>query len=152
MTAVTTATVEPPVLAPGEEIAPGYVVEALLSRGQALDVYAVFSRRRLCSATAKTVRPDRVDVARVRDRLLLEGHLLETIAHPHLPRAFETLREPVPVVIVETLMGLDLEEIIEPATRRLPSTDLAHLGRQPRPRCTTCTPRATCISTSGPPT
>ena len=130
MTAVTTATVEPPVLAPGEEIAPGYVVEALLSRGQALDVYAVFSHRRLCSATAKTVRPDRVDVARVRDRLLLEGHLLETIAHPHLPRAFETLREPVPVVIVETLMGLDLEEIIELRPRRLPSTDLAHLGRQ----------------------
>ena len=131
---VTTVTPEPRVLAAGEEVAPGYVVEELLSRGQALDVYAVFSRRRLCSAVAKTVRPDRADVERVRERLLLEGHLLQTVAHPHLPRAFETVREPVPVVIVETLMGDTLEELVArlkiERARRLPSTDLAHLGRQ----------------------
>ena len=137
-------------------MAPGYVVEELLSRGQALDVYAVFSRRRLCSAEAKTVRPDRADVERVRERLLLEGRLLQTMAHPHLPRAFETIREPVPVVIVETLMGDTLEELVArlkiERARRLPSTDLAHLGRQLAPRCTTCTPRATCTWTSGPPT
>ena len=125
-----TIATEPMVLARGDEVAPGYVVEELLSRGQALDVYAVFSRRRLCSATAKTIRPDRVEVQRVRDRLLLEGHLLETVAHPHLPRAFETIREPVPVVIVETLMGYNLEEIIDFRPRRLPSADLAHLGQQ----------------------
>jgi serine/threonine protein kinase len=118
------------VLAPGEEVAPGYVVEELLSRGQALDVYAVFSRRHLCSAVAKTVRPDRADVARVRDRLLLEGRLLTSIAHPHLARALDLLPDPVPVLVVETLMGYDLDEVIAWRSRRLPSTDLAHLGRQ----------------------
>lgn len=116
------------------ELAPGYVVEELLSRGQALDVYAVWSRERLCSATAKTIRPDRVDVQRVRDRLLLEGRLLTTLAHPHLVRGFEvfpdTDRRAGPVVVVETLLGYNLEEIVDWRLRRLPSTDLAHLGRQ----------------------
>ncbi len=84
---VTTVTPEPRVLAAGEEVAPGYVVEELLSRGQALDVYAVFSRRGCAAPSAKTVRPDRADVERVRERLLLEGHLLQTVAHPHLARA-----------------------------------------------------------------
>jgi serine/threonine protein kinase len=125
-----TVTTEPRVLQPGEAVAPGSVVEDLLSRGQALDVYSVFSTRRLCSATAKTIRPDRAHVERVRDRLLLEGRLLTTIAHPHLLRGFEVIAEPVPVVIVETLMGYDLEEIIDWRARRLPSVDLAHLGRQ----------------------
>ncbi len=79
---------------------------------------------------AKTIRPDRADVPRVRDRLLLEGRLLTTLSHPHLVRGFEVVEEPVPVVIVETLMGYDLEEIVDWRARRLPSTDLAHLGRQ----------------------
>jgi serine/threonine protein kinase len=125
-----TVTAEPPVLEAGEEVAPGYVVEELLSRGQALDVYAVFSAERLCSATAKTIRPDRAGVERVRDRLLLEGRLLTSLAHPHLVRGFEMFEQPVPVVIVETLMGLNLEQIVDWRARRLPSTDLAHLGRQ----------------------
>ncbi len=125
-----TVTATPRVLEPGEEIAPGYLVEELLSRGQALDVYAVFSAQRLCSATAKTIRPDRAHVERVRTRLLLEGRLLTSLAHPHLARGFEVFGEPVPVVIVETLMGFNLEEIVEWRSRRLPSTDLAHLGRQ----------------------
>ena len=125
-----TVTIEPAVLAPGVELAPGYVVEDLLSRGQALDVYAVFSTQRLCSAMAKTIRPDRVDVERVGNRLLLEGHLLTSISHPHLLRGFEVIEHPMPVVVVETLMGLDLEEIVDWRRRRLPSTDLAHLGRQ----------------------
>lgn len=120
----------PPTLAAGDEIAPGYRVVSLISRGAALDVYEVFSDARLCSCIAKTVRPDRRDVVRVRDRLELEGKLLETLAHPHLPRAFETVHEPHPVVIIETLVGLTLAELIEERTRRLPSTDLAHLGRQ----------------------
>jgi serine/threonine protein kinase len=122
--------VEPAVLEVGSEIAPGYAVVKLISRGSALDVYEVFSQQRMCSCIAKTIRPDRVDIERVRDRLLLEGHLLQTLAHPHLPRGFETFRDPVPVVILETLVGLNLEEIIDTRRRRLPSADLAHLGRQ----------------------
>jgi serine/threonine protein kinase len=125
-----TVAAEPRVLEPGEEVAPGYVIEDLLSRGQALDVYAVFSAERLCSATAKTIRPDRANVERVRNRLLLEGHLLTSLAHPHLARGFEVFEDPVPVVIVETLLGFNLEEIVDWRVRRLPSVDLAHLGRQ----------------------
>lgn len=117
------------VLAPGTEIAPGYDVVAHVSRGSALDVYEVFSHAMLCSAVAKTVRPDRVGVTRVRDRLLLEGRLLGSLAHPHLPRAFATYEHPVPVVVLETIVGLDLDAIIAGRSRRLPAADLAHLGR-----------------------
>ena len=120
---------EPPTLMPGDEIAPGYQVVAHASRGDALDVYEVFCHERLCSCVAKTVRPDRGEVTRVRDRLVLEGDLLGRLAHPHLPRAFETIHEPVPVVVLETIAGLTLEEIIDERVRRLPAADLAHLGR-----------------------
>jgi serine/threonine protein kinase len=121
---------EPPVLAEGEEIAPGYRVVELLSRGSALDVYEVWSEDRMCSCVAKTVRPDRAGVRRVRDRLLLEGRLLEELRHPHLPRGFGTVTAPVPVVILETSVGLTLEEIIDLRARRLHAADLCHLGRQ----------------------
>lgn len=121
---------ELPVLEPGDEVAPGYRVVELLSRGAALDVYEVWSEARLCSCVAKTIRPDRLDVERVRDRLVQEGRLLEELAHPHLPRAFETVVDPVPVVIVETDVGMTLEEIVDARVRRLPVADLCHLGRQ----------------------
>jgi serine/threonine protein kinase len=122
--------VEPPVLEEGDEIAPGYTVIELLSRGSALDVYEVWSEERLCSCVAKTIRPDRVDVARVTHRLLQEGWLLRELAHPHLARAFETVETPVPVVVLETDVGLTLEEIVDERRRRLPVPDLCHLGRQ----------------------
>jgi serine/threonine protein kinase len=121
---------EPPVLAPGELIAPAYRVVELLSRGSALDVYEVWSESRLCSCVAKTVRPDRVGVSRVRHRLLQEGWLLKELAHPHLARAFETVEGEAPVVILETDVGLTLEEIVDERSRRLPVVDLCHLGRQ----------------------
>jgi serine/threonine protein kinase len=123
--------IEPPIVARGEEIAPGYRVRELLSRGSALDVYEVWSESRLCSCVAKTVRPDRTDVPRVRQRLLQEGWLLKELAHPHLARAFETVEgDAAPVVILETDAGLTLEEIIDERLRRLPLADLCHLGRQ----------------------
>ncbi|PUA78981.1 serine/threonine-protein kinase [Nocardioides currus] len=121
---------EPSVLAPGTEIVPGHRVVEHLSRGGALDVYEVWSEERLCSCIAKTVRPDRADVERVRDRLLLEGRLLGELAHPHLPRAFATVEGPVPVVLLETNVGLTLEEVVDLRLRRLPVVDLCHLGRQ----------------------
>lgn len=121
---------EPPVLEEGATIAPGYRVVELLSRGSALDVYEVWSEARLCSCVAKTVRPDRVEVSRVRHRLLQEGWLLKELAHPHLARAFETVEGVAPVVVLETEVGLTLEEIIDERARRLPVADLCHLGRQ----------------------
>lgn len=120
-----------PILAEGELVAPGYEVVELLSRGSALDVYEVWSRERMCSCIAKTIRPDRVDVSRVRLRLLQEGWLLKDLSHPHLARAYETVDGvSAPVVILETHVGMTLEEIIDERTRRLPVADLCHLGRQ----------------------
>ena len=58
-----------PVLAEGDLLAPGYRVVQHIARGEALDVYEVFSEQRLCSCIAKTVRPDRVSQVRVRNRL-----------------------------------------------------------------------------------
>lgn len=123
--------VELPVLAEGDLIAPGYEVVELLSRGSALDVYEVWSLERLCSCVAKTVRPDRVEVSRVRHRLLQEGWLLRELAHPHLARAFETVEgAAAPVVVLETHVGMTLEEMVAVLPRRLPLADLCHLGQQ----------------------
>ena len=110
-------------------IAPGYEVIEHVRRGEALDVYEVFSAHRLCSCIAKTVRPDRAHVERVRARLRLEGHLLQTLAHPMLLRGFETISEPRLVVIAETLTGLTLDELITERVNRLPLSDLCHLGQ-----------------------
>jgi serine/threonine protein kinase len=117
-----------PVLQPGAEIAPGYEVVEHLRRGDALDVYAVFSSERLCSCIAKTVRPDRAHLQRVRNRLAQEGYLLQTLSHPLLLRGLATFTHPDLVVIVETVPGPTLEDTIEERSRRLPATDICHLG------------------------
>ena len=117
-----------PVLEPGTEIAPGYQVVEHLRRGDALDVYAVFSDERLCSCIAKVVRPDRAHVQRVRNRLAQEGYLLQTLSHPLLLRGLATFTHPDLVVIVETVPGPTLEDTIEERSRRLPAADLCHLG------------------------
>ena len=118
-----------PTLAPGDVVAPGYEVIEHVRRGEALDVYEVFSAHRLCSCIAKTVRPDRANVERVRARLRLEGHLLQTLAHPMLLRGFETISEPRLVIIAETLTGPTLDELITERVNRLPVSDLCHLGQ-----------------------
>jgi len=117
-----------PVLPPGAEVAPGYEVVELMTRGEALDVYDVWSTQRFCRCVAKALRPDRVRDERPRQRLLSEGSLLERFAHPHLVRAYETIEEPSPVVILEALCGETLSYSIEARTRRLPVVELAFLG------------------------
>jgi serine/threonine protein kinase len=119
-----------PVLQPGTEIAPGYEVVEHLRRGDALDVYAVFGSERLCSCIAKVVRPDRTHLQRVRNRLALEGYLLQTLSHPLLLRGLATFTHPDLVVIVETVPGPTLEDTIEERSRRLPAVDICHLGSQ----------------------
>ncbi|GAA1786953.1 serine/threonine protein kinase [Planosporangium flavigriseum] len=118
---------EPP-FPPAYPLAPGYEVLAHISRGDALDVYDVWSYERFCSCIAKVIRPDRRGVERVRTRLLREGELALRMSHPHLVRAYAVFREPDPVVILETFPGLTLEDYIEMAPRRLPIVDLAYLG------------------------
>src|SRR3712207_6522863 len=91
----------PPTLPPGTDLAPGYRVLTHINRGQALDVYEVFSDERLCSCIAKVVRPDRRDVERVAVRLRHEGETLQRLAHPHLVRCWEILTEPQLTVVLE---------------------------------------------------
>ncbi len=113
---------------PGHPIAPGYEVVSHMSRGDALDVYEVWSEERRCICVAKTIRPDRHE-DRVRQRLLQEGHLLESLSHPHLVRAYTTITYPEPIIILETLTGPTLEDVIADR-RRLDVPDIALLGIQ----------------------
>jgi serine/threonine protein kinase len=123
-----TAPVDPP-LHPGALLAPGYQVLTHVARGQALDVYEVFSDERLCSCIAKVVRPDRRQVVRVADRLRHEGEVLRRLGHPHLVRCWDVLEQPQLTVVLETIPGPTLEEAIEDRDQRMSATDLAHLGR-----------------------
>jgi serine/threonine protein kinase len=125
----------PPSLPEGSLIAPGYRVLNHICRGQALDVYEVFSDARLCSAIAKVVRPDRRDVTRVVNRLRHEGQTLLRLAHPHLVRCWELLEAPQLTVILETIPGTTLEEAVEERARRYTAQDLAHLGRHLASAC-----------------
>jgi serine/threonine protein kinase len=117
----------PAPLAPGACIAPGYPVIALLRRGDALDVYDVWSEERDCRCVAKALRPDRRADRVARARLRHEGRLLIGFSHPHLVRAYELVNRPSPVLILETLTGETVGHLFA-ASRRLPARDVAFLG------------------------
>jgi eukaryotic-like serine/threonine-protein kinase len=114
----------------GEPLAPGYVVDAHLSRNQVLDVYAVWSAERDCRCVAKVLRPDCRDHPRRRERLEREGRLLLELSHPHLVRAYEMLSEPELVLVLETLGGDRLDHFIRMGSRRIPTIEVAELGVQ----------------------
>jgi len=118
-----------PPLGAGEPLAPGYEVIRHLNRSRALDVYEVWSEERACRCVAKVLRPDRTDDRKRRNRLLKEGRTLKRLTHLHIVRAYETLEEPRPIVILETLTGDTLEHLIGVhRRRRLPLADVAYLG------------------------
>lgn len=118
----------PPPLPAGQDLAPGFRVVGHLRRGRDLDAYDLWSEERACRCVGKTVRPDRVDHPNAGRRLLHEGRLLARLTHPHIVRAYQTLTEPWPVVILETLAGETLSHMIDERRRRLPIIDIAYLG------------------------
>jgi serine/threonine protein kinase len=118
----------PPPLEAGETIVPGYEVIAHLYRSNHLDVYDAWSEERACRVVAKTPRPDRLDDHETVRALLREGRLLRRFTHPHIVRAYEVLKEPQPVVILETLTGATLEYLIDTRARRLAISEIVHLG------------------------
>jgi serine/threonine protein kinase len=120
---------EPPVLAPGSELAPGYSVIEHMSRSNSLDVYDAWSDERDCRCVAKLLRPDRAQEERPRKRLLHEASLLQELSHPHIVRAYELVPEPQPVLILETIEGETLDHLVNASERRLPLVELAHLGQ-----------------------
>jgi serine/threonine protein kinase len=128
---MTTTAPEPPLAPPlgtGAQLAPGYEIIEHVSRNQALDVYDVWDRERYCRCIAKTLRPDRFGERRATARLQQEGRLLAKFTHPHIVRAYETLRVPQPIVILETLSGETLSVMIERRAKGLARTELALLG------------------------
>lgn len=121
--------------APGTVLAPGYRVIEHLSRGHRLDVYDAWSDERDSRCVLKTLRPDRAGEASARRSLELEGRLLRRLTHPHLVRAYATVRTPDgrPVVVLETLPGETLAHLLGrliAAGSRLAPVDVALLGRQ----------------------
>ena len=120
---------EPPVVATGGEIVPGYQVVAHLRRGNRLDVYDAWSRVRQTRCVVKVVRPDRVHEPHTACSLKREGRMLRDLAHPHLVRAYEVVEEPEVAVVMETLTGSDLGRVLD-TRRRLAPVDVAMLGAQ----------------------
>ena len=117
-------------LASGTVIAPGYEVIEHLSRGRRLDVYDAWSEERGCRCVVKAVRPERAHEPTARKLLIREGRLLERLSHPHLVRGYETVLEPAPMIVLETLGGQTLAHMIEEEERELAPAELAHLGLQ----------------------
>ena len=113
--------------AAGGSLAPGYEVIAHLRRGNDLDVYDAWSAERGARCILKALRPDRVRSRRRRRALLREGELLGRLSHPHIVRAYETIAEPVPIVVLETLSGETLSHMVASGTRAS-TEDVAHLG------------------------
>lgn len=116
-------------LEPGATIAPGYEVVEHLRRGNDLDVYDVWSIERLSRSVVKALRPDRLGKRRARAGLLREGALLGRLSHPHIVRAYETIADPVPMVVFETLPGATLSVLIAEEPEPAPE-EIGHLGLQ----------------------
>ena len=114
----------------GETIAPDYEIIAHLHRSNNFDVYDAWSRERTCRCIAKILIPDLVNDNKLVRGLLREGHLLKKLTHPHIVRAYETIREPRPILVLETLTGATLAYLIDTSQRRLPLKSIAHLGLQ----------------------
>lgn len=122
------APVGPPPLSAGEAVAPGYEVVAHLHRSNNFDVYDAWSEERACRCVAKTPIPDLAEDEKTRRGLMREGRLLGRLAHPHIVRLYEVVREPRPVLILETLTGATLAYLIDTGVRRLPLVEVANLG------------------------
>ena len=122
--------VDLPVLAAGDELAPGLEVVEHISRNQVLDVYDAWSHERDCRCVVKLLRPDSRGVERRERRLRYEGELLMRLRHPHLVGAYELVEEPQTMIVLETLTGLTLDALLEDLPRRLPLHDVLGLGVQ----------------------
>src|SRR3712207_3011662 len=117
----------PPPLEAGEAIVPGYEVIAHLHRSNNFDVYDAWSEERASRCIAKSPIPDCLDDRELTRGLFREGRLLRKLTHPHIVRAYETIREPRPTLILETLTGATLAYLIDTSYRRLALTDVVHL-------------------------
>jgi eukaryotic-like serine/threonine-protein kinase len=114
--------------APGSFLAPGYETIEHLARSNRLDVYDAWDHSRECRCIVKTLRPDLRTHKGARAALLREGRLLQRLVHPNIVRGYETLREPHPTVVMETLRGETVAHLIDRRERALAAVELAFLG------------------------
>ena len=112
----------------GKALCPGYRALRLLRRGWALDVYDAWSEERDCRCVAKVIPTRRLGDAETRAALFLEAKLLLGLAHPHLVRAYELVRRPRPVLVLETLTGATLSRLIAYHPRGFAPRDVLFLG------------------------
>jgi len=113
---------------PGRRLAPGYEVIAHLARSNVLDVYDAWSHERACRCVVKLLRPDRRRDEAAARALQREGWLLQRLSHPHVVRGYETLCEPLPALVMETLRGETVAHLVQRRARRLSAHELGHLG------------------------
>lgn len=112
---------------PYEDLAPGLTTLALLHEGHRINVYDAWSREQGCRVVVKSLRPDHRDDRRGARQLRAEGRVLRTLNHPHIVRWYETIREPAPVLVLETISGFTLSALLD-EHERLPVGDVLHLG------------------------
>lgn len=112
---------------PTGDLPPGYRPIALLAYGRRLETWDAWDEARGTRCVVKLLRADRRDEPRVRQAVLLEGHLATTLAHPHLVRGYDVLDEP-PTVVLETLRGATLSALVDEEPLGL--ADVAELGCQ----------------------
>jgi serine/threonine protein kinase len=104
-----------------------YRAITLLAHGRRLDTWDAFDEDRGTRCIVKVLRPERRTEPRVRQAVLLEGHLATTLAHPHLVRGYDVFDDP-PSVVLETLRGATLSALVE--QEPLAVADVAELGVQ----------------------
>jgi eukaryotic-like serine/threonine-protein kinase len=114
---------------PGRPLCDRYRAIRLLRRGLALDVFDAWSEERDCRCIAKVVRNDRLQDRDARAALYLEGKLLLQLTHPHLVRAYEIVRRPRPILVLETLGGATVSRLLREHPRGFPPEDVLLLGR-----------------------
>lgn len=112
---------------PEAELIPGYRPIRRLAHGRRLDTWDAWDEVRGARCVVKILREDRRGEERVRAAVLQEGHIVTTLAHPHLVRGYEVVDDP-PAVVLGTLRGATLAAVVE--DQRLDVPDMAELGLQ----------------------
>jgi len=112
---------------PAGDLPAGYQPLTLLADGRRLETWDAWDEARGTRCVVKLLRTDRRDDPRVRQAVLLEGHLATSLAHPHLVRGYDVLDDP-PTVVLETLRGATLSALVEHEPLGL--ADAAELGCQ----------------------
>jgi len=116
-------------LSQGERFTPDLEVITHLRRGNDLDVYDAWSLSRGARCIVKSLRPDRAHRDGSRKALFAEGELLARFSHPHIVRSYETIDEPLPAIVMETLGGQTLGRLIDDEGP-CDAISLGHLGLQ----------------------